>query len=104
AAPTAGAAEELEFTLIDDEIDSQLLPIFLEESVDLMQGMGAALREWRENPADKGAGEQLQRQLHTLKGSARLAGAMTLGELLHAMETRADTLFKENRQQLRIDF
>src|SRR5690606_24297362 len=27
---------------------------------------------------------------HTLKGSARMAGAMTLGELLHAMETRAE--------------
>jgi chemosensory pili system protein ChpA (sensor histidine kinase/response regulator) len=90
SAPAAGAAEELEFTLIDDEIDPQLLPIFLEESVDLMQGMGLALRDWRENPADKAAGEQLQRQLHTLKGSARMAGAMTLGELLHAMETRAE--------------
>ena len=89
-APAVSAAEELEFTLIDDEIDSQLLPIFLEESVDLMQGMGTALRDWRENPADKAAGEQLQRQLHTLKGSARMAGAMTLGELLHAMETRAE--------------
>ena len=89
-APAASAVEELEFTLIDDEIDSQLLPIFLEESVDLMQGMGLALRDWRENPADKAAGEQLQRQLHTLKGSARMAGAMTLGELLHAMETRAE--------------
>src|SRR5690606_18508461 len=54
------------------------------------QGMGVALRDWRENPADKAAGEQLQRQLHTLKGSARMAGAMTLGELLHAMETRAE--------------
>ena len=89
-APTAGMVEELEFTLIDDEIDPQLLPIFLEESADLMQGLGSALRDWRQNPADKSAGEQLQRQLHTLKGSARMAGAMTLGELLHAMETRAE--------------
>ena len=85
-----GAVEELEFTLIDDEIDPQLLPIFLEESVDLMQGLGTSLREWRQEPGNKAAGEALQRQLHTLKGSARMAGAMTLGELLHAMETRAE--------------
>lgn len=102
-APAAGMAEELEFTLIDDEIDAQLLPIFLEESVDLMQGMGSALRSWRENPSDKGAGEQLQRQLHTLKGSARMAGAMTLGELLHAMETRAEHGLQAGAQGSLID-
>lgn len=102
-APLAGMAEELEFTLIDDEIDAQLLPIFLEESVDLMQGMGSALRDWRENPTDKAAGEQLQRQLHTLKGSARMAGAMTLGELLHAMETRAEQGLQAGAQASLID-
>jgi chemosensory pili system protein ChpA (sensor histidine kinase/response regulator) len=90
AAVTGGSVEELEFTLIDDEIDPQLLPIFLEESVDLMQGLGTSLREWRQEPDNKAPGEALQRQLHTLKGSARMAGAMTLGELLHAMETRAE--------------
>ena len=82
--------DELEFTVIDDEIDAQLLPIFLEESDELMQAIGSALRDWRDSPDSKVPGEQLQRQLHTLKGSARMAGAMTLGELLHAMETRAE--------------
>ncbi len=82
--------DELEFTVIEDEIDAQLLPIFLEESDELMQAIGSALRDWRASPDSQAAGEQLQRQLHTLKGSARMAGAMTLGELLHAMETRAE--------------
>jgi chemosensory pili system protein ChpA (sensor histidine kinase/response regulator) len=90
AASAGGMVEELEFTLIDDEIDPQLLPIFMEESADLMQGLGTALREWRQDLGNKAAGDALQRQLHTLKGSARMAGAMTLGELLHAMETRAE--------------
>jgi chemosensory pili system protein ChpA (sensor histidine kinase/response regulator) len=86
----SGVAETLEFRLVEDDIDVQLLPIFLEESVGLMEGMGEALRDWRAHPGSKDAGERLQRQLHTLKGSARMAGAMTLGELLHAMETRAE--------------
>ena len=30
------------------------------------------------------------RKLHTIKGSARMAGAMRLGELVHAMETRME--------------
>src|SRR5260221_12274535 len=30
------------------------------------------------------------RHLHTIKGSARMAGAMRLGELVHEMETRIE--------------
>jgi chemosensory pili system protein ChpA (sensor histidine kinase/response regulator) len=36
-----------------DELDEQLLPIFLEESVDLMRDIGAGLRAWREQPGDQ---------------------------------------------------
>lgn len=36
----------------------------------------------------------LARQLHTLKGSARMAGAMTLGEIAHALETRVGEVSK----------
>ena len=69
-----------------DELDEQLLPLFLEESLDLMPAIGAALRSWRETPASDT--HNLQRLLHTLKGSARMAGAMVVGELVHAMESR----------------
>ena len=34
------------------------------------------------------AAQQLRRTLHTFKGSARMAGAMRLGELTHLMESR----------------
>jgi chemosensory pili system protein ChpA (sensor histidine kinase/response regulator) len=75
---------------IDDEIDDQVLPLFLEESVDLVQDIGEALRHWRETPGDVEISRKLQRALHTLKGSARMAGAMACGELLHSMETRVE--------------
>ena len=75
---------------IEDEIDAQILPLFLEESVDLMREIGVTLRDWRDAPTSTEIARALQRALHTLKGSARMAGAMGCGELLHAMEDRVD--------------
>ena len=74
---------------IKDDLDEQLLPIFLEEAQELMPFIGTQLRAWREQPADGVAAQALNRALHTLKGSARMAGAMRLGELTHRMETQA---------------
>ncbi|MEF8698525.1 MAG: Hpt domain-containing protein [Candidatus Accumulibacter sp. UW20] len=71
-----------------DEIDEQLLPLFLEEALDLNQNIAAQLHAWRSNPTDGEPVRRLARLFHTLKGSARMAGAMNLGELTHAIETR----------------
>src|SRR5262249_1222150 len=46
------------------------------------------VRAWRRNPSDLNECRRLRRTLHTFKGSARMAGAMRLGELAHLMETR----------------
>ncbi|MDO8348142.1 MAG: Hpt domain-containing protein [Rugosibacter sp.] len=75
---------------IEDEIDAQLLPLFLDESVELMNSIGELLRAWRDAPEKSDSLQALTRALHTLKGSARMAGAMACGELLHAMETRIE--------------
>jgi chemosensory pili system protein ChpA (sensor histidine kinase/response regulator) len=71
-----------------DELDEQLLPIFLEEAAELLPRVGGVLRQWRAAPEDIAARDALKRALHTLKGSARMAGAMVLGESVHAMETQ----------------
>jgi chemosensory pili system protein ChpA (sensor histidine kinase/response regulator) len=75
---------------LDDDIDQDLLPIFLEEAQELVPAVGQGLRDWRTNPGNQAAGHALQRTLHTLKGSARMCGAMALGELTHHMETRVE--------------
>ncbi len=71
-----------------DDIDSEILPLFLEEAHDLIPLVGTQLRAWRDSPAGDQAPQNLQRALHTLKGSARMAGALQLGDLVHNMETR----------------
>jgi len=73
---------------VADEVDEQLLPIFLEEADMLVPDTSAQLRAWRSSPADVKSRDVLRRNLHTLKGSARMAGAMRLGELTHVMESR----------------
>ncbi|MGE5387136.1 MAG: Hpt domain-containing protein [Betaproteobacteria bacterium] len=71
---------------LKDELDDQLLPIFLEEAQDLVQGFAEQLRIWRQNPMDAEPPRALARLLHTFKGGARMAGAMNLGELTHTLE------------------
>jgi chemosensory pili system protein ChpA (sensor histidine kinase/response regulator) len=73
-----------------DDIDPQLLPVFLEEAEELVPHLGSDLRDWKANPADEKVSSSLRRLLHTLKGSARMAGAIRLGELCHIMETRVE--------------
>lgn len=90
AAEHAAPAGERRTMRIEDEIDAQLLPLFLDESVDLMRDIGEHLRAWRAAPNDDATPQVLARTLHTLKGSARMAGAMACGEMLHNMETRIE--------------
>lgn len=75
-----------------DELDPDLLPVFLEEGADLFPQIGKDLRQWQRNPADTGIAQGLQRALHTVKGSARMAGAMRLGQHTHELETQIENM------------
>jgi chemosensory pili system protein ChpA (sensor histidine kinase/response regulator) len=75
---------------LDDDLDPELMQIFLDEAHELVPSVGAALRDWRDTPDNPALGQALQRVLHTLKGSSRMAGAMAIGELTHHMETRVE--------------
>ncbi|MCV2370074.1 hybrid sensor histidine kinase/response regulator [Roseateles oligotrophus] len=79
-------ADEVEPGL-PDEIDPVLLPIFEEEARDLLHDLHGALREWVAKPSDLRCASACMRALHTLKGGARLTGAMRLGEQAHALES-----------------
>lgn len=77
---------------ISDELDLDLLPVFLEEGADLLPQIGAALRNWQQQPQDSGQAQMLLRTLHTVKGSARMAGAMRLGQHAHEIETHIENM------------
>ncbi|MGK5033899.1 Hpt domain-containing protein [Janthinobacterium sp. LB3P118] len=77
---------------ISDELDLDLLSVFLEEGADLLPQIGAALRSWQQQPHDSGQAQMLLRTLHTVKGSARMAGAMRLGQHAHEIETHIENM------------
>lgn len=71
-----------------DDVDLDILPVFVEEANELCAQVGEGLRAWQAQPGEAAVGIRLRRTLHTLKGSARMAGAMRLGDLAHRMESR----------------
>ncbi len=77
---------------VRDEIDHDLLPVFLEEGNDLLPMIGQLLRSWQQSPEDDAIPQSILRLMHTVKGSARMAGAMQLGQHTHDMETRIENL------------
>lgn len=85
-------AEPEPLSTVHDDLDEQLLPIFIEEGTELLGELDSTLREWQESPDNAEHAKSTARLLHTLKGSARMAGAMTLGEHLHRMENRLERL------------
>ena len=80
---------------VEDAIDQDLLPIFQEEAQELLPRLAEAVRQWAADPENLGARAQLMRGLHTLKGSARLVGAMRLGEMAHRSESTIEVLGTE---------
>ena len=75
---------------LNDEFDEQLLPIFLEEAGELTRDLTAQARAWRSDLTADVAPHAIARLLHTFKGSARMAGAMNLGEATHLLEARVE--------------
>ncbi|MDH5328751.1 MAG: Hpt domain-containing protein [Aquincola sp.] len=73
-----------------DAVDAELFPIFQEEASELLPQLATRMREWADRPSEPAGAAACMRTLHTLKGGARLAGAMRLGELAHRLETAVE--------------
>ncbi len=69
------------------DYDPEVAAVFTEEALELIEGSERALGDWRTAPADAQRAFALKRALHTLKGGARMAGIMTMGDLSHELET-----------------
>ncbi|TIE14811.1 hybrid sensor histidine kinase/response regulator [Stenotrophomonas maltophilia] len=90
AMPAAAAEEEAEDsadTLDFSVYDRELVDIFVEEGKDLLDHCDGLISELRDAPQDREALSGLQRDLHTLKGGARMAGINAIGDLGHSIES-----------------
>ncbi len=69
------------------EYDEELLISFIEEMEEIQQSCNEALDGWHKKPGELRYAAALQRELHTLKGGARLVGITTVADLAHHLET-----------------
>ena len=76
--------------------DDELLDIFVEEAVDLLAALNTSLQEWHKDLNNKEWLSALQRDLHTLKGGARMVQQASISELAHELEFLYQDMFKGN--------
>jgi chemosensory pili system protein ChpA (sensor histidine kinase/response regulator) len=69
------------------DFDPEIAAIFTEEAVELLDAAESALEAWNASPHDASQVAALRRPLHTLKGGARMAGIVAMGELAHELES-----------------
>ena len=72
---------------LPEDLDAEMVEIFLEEAVDILDSAGQALDRWLADPDNTLALSSLQRDLHTLKGGARMAEIRAIGDLAHELES-----------------
>ena len=78
--------------------DPEIAAIFAEEAAEILDNSQAALQEVRQRQ-DQPSVAMLQRYLHTLKGGARMAGLLPMGDLSHALETLLSRLAEGRSRQ-----
>jgi chemosensory pili system protein ChpA (sensor histidine kinase/response regulator) len=78
AAEVPGEYSELE--ILGDDADEEILEIFIEEALEVLEELHTNLPQWKANTADEEALTVVRRCFHTLKGSGRLIGAQLIGE------------------------
>ncbi|MFT5594705.1 MAG: chemosensory pili system protein ChpA (sensor histidine kinase/response regulator) [Oceanicoccus sp.] len=86
-------AIELDLPIIDvapaqaqSDIDPELLDIFLEEAQELVDSISGSLDAWQNDKDNLLEVAELQRDLHTFKGGARMAEIDAIGDLAHELE------------------
>ncbi|MDR7281693.1 chemosensory pili system protein ChpA (sensor histidine kinase/response regulator) [Pseudomonas corrugata] len=81
------ATAELEQAATQVDLDDEIVSIFLEEAMDILESAGQALQRWLSDPDNAAPLLSLQRDLHTLKGGARMAEVQPVGDLAHELES-----------------
>ncbi|MFG1495232.1 Hpt domain-containing protein [Saccharospirillum sp. HFRX-1] len=70
-----------------DEVDLDILDIFVDEAAELLVEIEQLLEAWQADTSHAEAPAELMRVLHTLKGGAHLAKLKRLADLCHEFET-----------------
>ena len=70
----------------DASTDAELVDIFLEEAQEILDTSASSLQHWLSDTRNEAPLHTLLRDLHTLKGGARMAEVRPVGDLAHELE------------------
>src|SRR5690606_11008818 len=87
AVPEKPAAADVSSPALELNFDPEIAAIFMEEAAEILESAESALGTLRSEGEGSSSIVELQRLLHTLKGGARMAGVLPMGDLSHALET-----------------
>lgn len=76
------------------ELDQELIQVFQTEASEILDSSDTIVQRLRTDFGNVELLNNLRREMHTLKGSSRMAGFMVVGELAHAAESILDALGK----------
>ncbi|SDT04139.1 chemosensory pili system protein ChpA (sensor histidine kinase/response regulator) [Halopseudomonas xinjiangensis] len=80
----------------EDELDEELIEIFIEEVGEVLETLQEFVPAWQENPEDHKARAEVRRGFHTLKGSGRMVRAGVLAELAWSVENMLNRVIDGN--------
>ncbi|MCU0760440.1 MAG: Hpt domain-containing protein [Steroidobacteraceae bacterium] len=78
--------------LLPDEVDPELLGVFIDEAREEVERIARYFPEWERNPSELESLRTVRRSFHTLKGSGRMVGASELAEFAWSIENLLNRL------------
>jgi len=98
ATPEAPAPSEAAPAEQVTEIDPELVEVFQCEAAEILDNSDGIIQRWNAERDNMDLLNDLRREMHTLKGSSRMTGFATVGNLAHAMESLLDAVAKGTLQ------
>ena len=80
----------------DNNVDPELLEIYIEEATDILDVLTQSLATWEKNFDNHDPLEELQRELHTLKGGARMIKQPKISTIAHELEQLYENISQKN--------
>jgi Chemotaxis protein histidine kinase and related kinases len=72
--------------------EREIVTAFMEEAAEILERLDVTLQQWLEGDGAGAPVEEMRRDVHTLKGGARMAGLTPLGDLAQGLEAFFEAL------------
>ncbi len=89
--------EEARYQIISDDADEEILEIFIEEALEVLDTLNEQVPLWSKDHGNEDALITVRRSFHTLKGSGRLIGAELIGEFAWNFESMLNRVIEKTR-------